>query len=180
VLGARAFNAYDMRLTTLQVLAGVLGAGMSSRLFQKMREELGICYYVKPDNDALTAHGFFTVSAGVAPNRVEEALRAVLAEFARLRNEPVAKEELRKVKDCLVGNMYLSLESTDELAEFYGMQEVLRKELKHPDELAGEIEKVESSDVQAVARLIFKPEQLNLAVIGKSLTETPLRELLTR
>lgn len=179
VLGARACNAYDKKLPALKVLAGVLGAGMSSRLFQKMREELGICYYVKTDNDALTDHGFFTVAAGVDKNRVAEAVRAILAEFARLRNEPLAKEELRKVKDCLIGNMYLSLESTDELAEFYGMQEILRKELKQPDEIAKEIERVESNDVQEVARYIFKPERLNLAVVGQTLDEARLQALLT-
>ncbi|MDP3661402.1 MAG: pitrilysin family protein [bacterium] len=179
VLGARSFNAYDKLLPALKVMAGALGAGMSSRLFQRMREELGICYYVKTDNDALTDHGFFTVSAGVAPSRAEEALRAVLAEFARLRDEPLSEEELRKVKDCMVGNMYLSLESTDELAEFYGMQEVLRKELKQPDEIAKEIEKVDSKDIQEIARLIFKPERLNLAIVGQAPAEMRLQEVLT-
>lgn len=179
VLGLRGLNAYDKQLSALKVLAGVLGAGMSSRLFQKMREELGICYYVKTDNDALTDHGFFTVSAGVAPSRAEEALRAVLAEFARLRSEPLSEGELRKVKDCLTGNMYLSLESTDELAEFYGMQEILRKDLKQPDEVAKEIEKVDGDAIQAVARQIFKPERLNLAVVGQAPAEARLQELLT-
>ncbi|TSC84594.1 MAG: Uncharacterized protein G01um101417_125 [Parcubacteria group bacterium Gr01-1014_17] len=180
VLGVRTCNAYDKKLPALKVLAGLLGAGMSSRLFQKMREELGICYYVKTDNDALTDHGFFTVSAGVAPHRVEEAIGAILAEFARLRTEPLSKDELRKVKDCLIGNMYLSLESTDELAEFYGMQEILRKELKQPDEIAREIEKVESGDVQEVARLIFTPERLNFAAVGKLPAEAKLCDLLTQ
>lgn len=179
VLGLRGLNAYDTQLPALKVLAGVLGAGMSSRLFQKMREELGICYYVKTDNDALTDHGFFTVSAGVAPSRAPEALRAVLAEFARLRNEMLSEGELRKVKDCLIGNMYLSLESTDELAEFYGMQEILRKDLKQPDEVAREIEKVGSDGVQEVARAVFKPDRLNLAVVGQAPPEARLQELLT-
>ncbi len=179
VLGVRSLHAYDKKLPALKVLAGILGAGMSSRLFQKMREELGICYYVKTDNDALTDHGFFTVSAGVAPHRAEEALRAVLAEFARLAREPLSKEELRKVKDCLIGNMYLALESTDELAEFYGMQEVLRKELKQPDEIAREIERVSANAVQKVAQEIFMPARLNLAVVGQAPAEARLRALLT-
>ena len=179
VLGVRAFNAYDQKLPALKVLAGVLGAGMSSRLFQKMREELGICYYVKTDTDALTDHGLLTVSAGVAPSRAEEAVRAILAEFARLAREPLADAELNKVKDCLIGNMYLSLESTDELAEFYGMQEILRKDLKHPDELAAEVAKVTSIEVQAAAREIFTLERLNLAVVGQAPAEARLLELLT-
>ncbi|TSC68641.1 MAG: Uncharacterized protein G01um101470_1155 [Parcubacteria group bacterium Gr01-1014_70] len=179
VLGVRAFSTYDRKLPALKVLAGVLGAGMSSRLFQKMREELGICYYVKTETDALTDHGLLTVSAGVAPSRTEEAVRAILAEFARLAREPLADAELNKVKDCLIGNMYLSLESTDELAEFYGMQEILRKDLKHQNELAVEVTKVTNAEVQAVAREIFTQERLNLAVVGQAPPESRLQELLT-
>lgn len=179
VLGFRAFNAYDKKLPALKLLAGVLGAGMSSRLWQKMREELGICYYVKTDTDALTDHGLLTVSAGVDKNRVEEAARAILAECVKVRTEPLSDKELQKVKDCLTGNMYLSLESTDELAEFYGMQEILRKELKRPAEVAKNIEQVNGSAVQEVAREIFKPERLNLAIVGQAPADARLRALLT-
>ncbi len=177
VLGVRALNAYDLKLPALKVLAGVLGAGMSSRLFQKMREELGICYYVKTDTDALSDHGLLTVSAGVAPRRADEAVRALLAEFARLRDELVSDTELRKVKDCLKGNMALALESSDEFAEFYGMQEILRKDLKHPSDIAAEIEKVTSSEIQEVALGIFVPERLNLAIVGQASEEALARAL---
>lgn len=166
VLGVRAFDTYHKAQPALRLLAGVLGAGMSSRLFQKMREELGICYYVKTDIDSFTDHGFLSVSAGVDKNRTEEAVRAILAEFARLREKPVSAGELKKVQECLKGNMYLSLEATDEYAEFYGLQEILRKEIKRPEEMAQEIDKVSSADVRKVAQEIFIPFHTNLAVVG--------------
>lgn len=166
VLGVRAFDAYHQAQPALRTLAGVLGAGMSSRLFQKMREELGICYYVKTESESLTDHGFLSVSAGVDKNRTEEAVRALLAEFARLRMEPVPAAELKKVKECLKGNLYLALEATDEFAEFYGLQEILRKPLKKPKDIADEIGKVGSKEVQKVAQEIFTPERTNLAVVG--------------
>lgn len=179
VLGVRAFDTYDKKQPALKIVAGALGAGMSSRLFQKMREELGICYYVKTENSAFTDHGVLTVSAGVAPSRLEEALRALLAEFVKIRDEKISETELRKVKDCLIGNLYLSLESSDEFAEFYGMQEILRKEIKKPEEIAEEIEKVSADEAQTAAREIFTNERLNLAMVGQATDESKLTDLLT-
>jgi predicted Zn-dependent peptidase len=179
VLGVRTFDTYHKEQSELKVIAGALGAGMSSRLFQKMREELGICYYVKTENSAFTDHGVLTVSAGVAPARLEEAVRALLAEFVKIRDEKISTEELRKIKDCLTGNMYLSLESTDEFAEFYGMQEILRKKIKEPDEIAKEIEKITAEDIQKTAKKIFTPDRLNLAIIGQVKEQAKLTGLLT-
>ena len=79
---------------------------------------------------------------------------------------PVPTSELRKAKDFLIGNLYLGLESSDELAQFVGMQEILRKPLKNAERVAKEIEAVTSADIQNLAREIFVPEGLNLAVIG--------------
>ena len=168
VLGVRALHAYDPKLPALKMIAGVLGAGMSSRLFQKMREELGICYYVKAETDALSDHGLLTVSAGVPARRAEEAVRALLTEFCRLRDEPVSEAELVKVRDCLNGNLALALEGSDEFAEFYGMQEILRKNLKRPSDVAAEIAAVTSDEVHALARELFVPARLNLAVVGQA------------
>jgi len=179
VLGVRAFDTYDKKQPALKIIAGALGAGMSSRLFQKMREELGICYYVKTENSAFTDHGVLTVSAGVAPSRLEEAIRALIAEFLKIRDKKISATELRKVKDCLIGNLYLSLESSDEFAEFYGMQEILRKKIKKPEEIAKEIEKVSADEAQVAAREIFTNERINLAIIGQATDESKLTDLLT-
>ena len=81
---------------------GIL-SGMSGRLFQKMREELGICYYVSAENDTFTDHGVFSVSAGVDSKRVKEAITAILTELKKLKTELVKKEELDKVKQYLIG-----------------------------------------------------------------------------
>jgi predicted Zn-dependent peptidase len=178
VLGFRAHDTYHSCQPALKVLAGVPGAGMSSRLFQKMREELGICYYVKTENDAFTDHGVFSVSAGVAPARLPEALRALLAEFRRLTDVPVSAGELRKVKDCLIGNLSLALESSDEFAEFYGLQEVLGKTLHSPQEIAVEIEGVSAGVLQETARALFRPAGLNLALVGPA-PSTNLQSILT-
>jgi predicted Zn-dependent peptidase len=166
VLGVRSYDFFSPHSAALSVLGGVLGGGMSSRLFQKLREEMGVGYYVRAYNDAYTDHGFFEISAGVDNKRIDEVLEAVLAECRLLKDELVPEEELNKVKECLIGNMKLSLESSDDIANFYGGQELLKKEIKTADERAHELRKVTKEQIRDLARDIFQNEKLNMALIG--------------
>ena len=166
ILGVRSFPIGDKRNPIISVLGGILGSGMSSRLFRKLRDEMGVGYYVRAGNTTSTDTGHFSVSAGVATNRMQEVLRAVVAEFEKLKTEFVSDEELTKVKEHLVGMMYLGLESSDDLAEYYGVQEVMRRELKTPKEKEKLIRAVTAEDIRSVARKIFVEKNLNLAIIG--------------
>ena len=166
VLSARSYDFFSKQSPVLSVLGGILGGGMSSRLFQRLREEMGVGYYVRAYNDAFTDHGFFQISAGVDNKRIDEVLEAVLEECRKLKNYKVNEEELSKVKECLIGNMKLSLESTDDVANFYGGQELLKREIKGAEEKAKEIRKVTASQIQSLAKDIFRNNGLNLALIG--------------
>ena len=166
VLGVRSHGLFAKKNAELSVLGGILGGGMSSRLFQKLREEMGVGYYVRAYNDAYTDHGFFQISAGVDNKRIEEVLKAVLKECSKLRKEMVSPEELAKVKEYLIGNLKLSLESSDDIANFYGGQELLKREMKNAEEKAREIRKVSAQAVQNLAKEIFQNNKLNLALIG--------------
>lgn len=166
VLGVRSFDLFNKKNAILSVLAGVLGGGMSSRLFQKLREEMGVGYYVRAYNDSYTDHGFFQISAGVDNKRIEEVLKAVLLECKKLKEERISEEELNKVKEFLIGNMKLSLESSDDIANFFGGQELLKKEIKSLEEKATEIRKVTSFQIQSLAKELFRDAKLNLALIG--------------
>ena len=166
VLSMRSYDLFNKKSAALSVLGGILGGGMSSRLFQKLREEMGVGYYVRAYNDAYTDHGFFQISAGVDNKRINEVLEAVLEECRKLKTEKVTEDELGKVKECLIGNMKLSLESSDDIANFYGGQELLKKEIRLAEEKADEIRKVTSVEIKALANDIFKDKKLNLALIG--------------
>jgi predicted Zn-dependent peptidase len=166
VLGARSHGLFYKKTATLSVLGVILGGGMSSRLFQKLREEMGVGYYVRAYNDAYTDHGFFQISAGVDNKRIDEVINAILNECNKLKNEIVGEEELEKVKEYIIGNMKLSLESSDDVANFYGGQEIFKRELKSAEEKANEIRKVTASQIKSLANEIFKDEKLNLALIG--------------
>jgi len=179
VLGVRTFPATDKRNPALKLLSVILGAGMSSRLFVKLREEMGVCYYVRAETDSYTDHGHLMVSAGIDKNRLDEVVKALLVEFKKFKNELVPDAELKKAKDYLIGTMFLGLESSDEIGEFYGYQEILKKKIKKPDEIAEEVQKVSAAEIKAVAEEIFQNNRLNLAVVGEVKNETRLSSILS-
>lgn len=166
VLGVRSFDLFDKKNPTLSILASVLGAGMSSRLFIKLREEMGVAYYVRAYNDASLDHGSFQISAGVNNARLVEVLKEVLKECTKLKTELVSERELSKVKSFIIGNSKLSLEATDDIANFYGGQELLKGEMKTIEEKAKLFESVSARDIQNMAKKIFTNKNINLAIIG--------------
>ena len=166
VFGVRTYDLFHQKNSALDVLSAVLGGGMSSRLFQKLREEMGVGYYVRAYNDAYTDHGFLEISAGVDNRRIEEVLRAIIAECNELKNFEISEEELNKTKEYLIGNMKLSLESTDDVANFLGGQELLKREIKDLDHRVREIRKVTAGEVKMLAKNIFQNRKLNLALVG--------------
>ena len=178
ILGVRSFNTYNKYNIILMVLDVVLSGGMSSRLFQKLRDEMGICYYVGASNSEFTDHGFFSVSSGVDSKRVKEAVTAILSEMNKLKNNLVKSEELNKAKQHLIGTLNLGLESSDSLAVYYGGQEVLRKEIKKPEDIIKEIKAVTADEIKFVAERIFKDEGLNLAIVGKFKEDKEFRDIL--
>lgn len=166
VLGARAFDMFDSRRYALDVLSDILGGGMSSRLFQKVREELGAAYYVRAGSDLLTDHGLFAISAGLDNSRVEQVIKAILEELKKISSSLVGEEELWKSKNHLTGGLMIGLETSDELANFYGQQEIFHEKIMSPKELVKKIEAVTAKEVLSVAKDIMKNKNLNLALIG--------------
>lgn len=166
VMGVRSKNIFDEDIYTLDVLAGVLGGGMSSRLFQKIREEMGVAYYVRANNDSYTDHGVFEVAVGSDNEKIFDVLGAILEEFRKITRELVPTDELAKVKRYLVGHLFLDVESTDSAANFLGLQEVLTKKVLAPEEVAKKINDVTAEDIMRVAQEIFKNDRLNMALIG--------------
>jgi predicted Zn-dependent peptidase len=167
VIGVRTFPIDDQRMPVMRVLSAILGYGMSSRLFSKLRDELGICYYVKADNESFTDHGVFTVSAGVDNSRIKEAIENILAICGGLGWEKVSDAELQKVKDHIAGTMLLELETSESRAEYCGYQDIVKNNIELPEEIVNKINGVNADHVMDLARQIFVNRNLNLAVIGK-------------
>jgi len=168
IVGCRAYDIFDERRYAADVLADILGGGMSSRLFEKVRNQLGAAYYVNAETAYYTDHGQFYVRAGLDNNRVRQVLEAILEEMKKLAQEPVPAEDLHRAKEHLSGNTILGLETSDAQAVFYGGQEILTKEIITIDELLQEIQAVTNQDIQRVSQDIFQNSKLNLALIGPS------------
>jgi predicted Zn-dependent peptidase len=178
MLGVRSFPVMDPRRHAAEVLAHVLGGGMSSRLFKRIREDMGAAYSVDADSRLSSDHGYFAISAGVTPAKLEEAVSAALGELIRLKTEPVPEAELRKVKDHLIGIFMLSLETSDSLAEYYADQELFTRDTLSPEEVAAKIEAVTAAELQALANDLFIDRSLNLAVVGPSVDVDRLQGIL--
>lgn len=178
MLGCRAFSVNDERRFALEVLADVLGGGMSSRLFQKVREELGAAYYVRASADLFTDHGFIAVNAGVDQTKLPIVVATIMKEMDRLRIERVGAEELQKAKNHLAGRLVLGLEASDALASFYGGQEIIGEPIITPDDLIKKIESVTAEEIQQVAHEVFQNQKLNVTVIGSLESDVALRNIL--
>lgn len=165
-LGARAFNLFHPQKYTQSLLAVILGGMMSSRLFIKVRDNLGIAYYIKTDNEANPDTGFIFTQTGLDNKNVEKGISTILKEYKEISQKPVSKRELKKAKDYLKGKMTLLLEPSEAQASFYAEQELFEKRILTPNEIFKKIDDVKQKDILRLAKEIFRPEKLNLAIIG--------------
>jgi predicted Zn-dependent peptidase len=151
---------------TLGVLNGVLGEGMSSRLFLSVREDLGLAYDVGSGISEYADTGSLGIYAGVDPDKLEPALSALLAELARLRDEEVPANELAKAKAYLSGGLELRMDDTRHLASWIGGQEALHERVLTLDEALAAIAEVTAADVRRIAVQLIHDEALRLAVVA--------------
>jgi predicted Zn-dependent peptidase len=165
-LGARSYNLFHPQRYTLEVLATILGGMMSSRLFMEIREKLGAAYYIKTISDSNPDTGFLVTLAGVDNKKVEKVISAITRAYKKLFQRKIYAPELKKAKENLKGKIALSLESSDAQASFYAGQELLENKILTQKEIFKEIDKVSANDILKVAKDIFRPEKLNLALIG--------------
>jgi len=180
LLGVRGYNLFDKRRWALELLSLILGGMMSSRMFSEVREKLGLCYYIKTSTSVDPDTGFLVTAAGVDNLRIEKAITAVLKEYKKIAKTKISQKELKKVKDHFKGKMALSFESSDALASFYGIQELLEDKILTPDQICGIINQVTVSDISKVCQDIFKPEKLNLALIGPIKNKEKIWKLLRK
>ena len=159
--------AYDsLDYYPILLINALLGDGMSSRLFQSLREELGLAYDIGSYFNSYYDTGSLVVSAGVDPSHTEEAIRAIVAELKRLCDTPVPADELERIKAYVRGGILLGLEGTQQVASWQGSQEALHNRVRSIDEVIARVDAVTAKDIQRVAQTCFVPEWLRLAIIG--------------
>jgi predicted Zn-dependent peptidase len=165
-LGVPSYPLVHPDRYALQILATILGGGMSSRLFSEVRERRGLAYYVYGINHSYTDAGSLFAQAGVDINRIDDAVATIAAELRKVAADGVPADELDKGKNFAKGRFVLSLETPQGLILFGLRKEVLEGNAPDPQELLDGIDAVTAEDVQRVARDLIAGDRLRLAVIG--------------
>ncbi len=177
LFGFRAGNIFDPRRYALTVVNTVLSGGMSARLWQRIREELGAAYYLRSSVDLFTDYGFWVVKAGIDNNRVEAVIKILLQEFRRLREGSILPEEIKKAKNHIKGMMSLQLEDVHDFANYLALQMLLKNRIENPHQYWENIKKVTTSNIQVTMKSILHPSALNLAIISPTFSRTKIKKL---
>ena len=148
------------------ILNTLLGGGMSSRLFQNIRERQGLAYSIYSDLNPYRDTGCMAVYAGTSLASAAKVVRSVVNEFRDLKNKPVPEEELRRSKDQLKGSLMLSLESSTARMSNLARQEMYFDHFQDLDELIEKIEAVTADDLQSLAQEFFKTESIAVTALG--------------
>jgi predicted Zn-dependent peptidase len=156
----------DRRYCAL-VLNTVLGGGMSSRLFQTVREERGLAYSIYSDLNPYRDTGMMCVYAGTSSDRALQVIQLVTEEFRRLKQEPMPEDELRRAKDQLLGNIILSMESTGARMSNLARQEMYFNHFFGIEEVMQQVENVTAEQAMTLARELFDPEKIAVTMLGR-------------
>ena len=166
-LGVPSYPLAHERRYACYLLNTLLGGGMSSRLFQKIREQQGLVYSVFSELTPYRDTGGLLVCAGTSPTSVPRVVASIMEEFRGFKEHPVSPEDLRRAKDQLKGSIMLSLESTVSRMSNLARQEMYFGRFLGLDEMLQKIEAVTADDLTAIAREFFRTENISLAVLGR-------------
>ena len=176
VLGVPGVSAMHKDHFAHKLLASILGGNMSSRMFLRIREARGLCYYISTETDGYLDAGALTTRAGVDQSRLQEAICAISTEYALCAKEGVTADELMHAKNYLKGRITLSLEDSEEQAHFLGKQQLLYPAVRDVSEYFAAIDNVTLEQTNALAKTLLTPDALRLVVIGKGHKEDELKQ----
>jgi len=166
LLGTEGLSATHSQRFTIAVLNTVLGGGMSSRLFQEIREKRGLAYSIYSYLSSFIDSGLLGVYVGTGEKTVSRVLQTILREMKKLSNDSLKPKELRAAKEQLKGNLLLSLESTDNRMSRLAKNELYFSRYISTEEIIEGIEKVASDEVNVLAQQMLRPESLSLTALG--------------
>lgn len=150
----------------LYLLSTILGGGMSSRLFQSVREEAGLAYSIYSELSPFRDAGALSIYAGTSIEKTPEMLRLILEEFRRIKAEPVSDDELERAKNQSKGNIVLGLESSSSRMSNLARQQMYYSKFTTVDEIIADVDRVTTADVQRLANDLLQTEKISLTLLG--------------
>jgi len=177
-LALPGLSRFDAKRYHLDVLNIILGEGMSSRLFNEVRDKLGLAYTIASYAEHLSDTGSLIVYAGVEPKKLSTAIKVITEQMAVFKHEKVSPEELAKAKEMAKGRLLLRMEENRNVASWLGTQEILNNRILTIDDVVAIIDAVTAKDIQKIAGELMVAEMLKLAVVGPVNKDEPLEGLL--
>jgi predicted Zn-dependent peptidase len=165
-MGFHAFKRDHPLRHALGILHVIMGANMSSRLFNELREKRGLAYEIGTQVKRFHDTGAFLVHAGIDNRKIEESISLILKELERSKVRLPSGDEFRRAKEFYIGQLILALEDTLDHMLWIGESVATLDEVLTKEEIVREVKRVEPEDIRKVARLIFREENLNLSLIG--------------
>ena len=165
-VGAQGVSLENDKYYAFQLLNTVLGGGVSSRLFQEIREQRGLVYSVYSYHSSYHDTGLFCIYAGLSKQNVDEALDLIFKQVKDIRLKSVTAVELQRAKDQIKGNLLLSLESVSTRMSRLGKSQLYLGRVIPPDEVIEELNKVSLVDIQELAAEMLTPDKFSMATIG--------------
>jgi predicted Zn-dependent peptidase len=165
-LGVPAPPVASPQRYAVYLLNSMLGGGMSSRLFQTIREDRGLAYSIYSETSPFRDTGAFSIYAGTSAEKALEVLKLTLAEIQRLKEDTVQEAELKRAKDQLKSNIVLGLESSSSRMSNLARQEMYFGRFFSVEEIVEQVEAISPCDVQSLAQALFRPEAIALTLLG--------------
>ena len=165
-LGFSGISYKDKDFYSAKLLSLILGGNMSSRLFLKLREKMGLCYHIRAYCDNYEDSGMFSIMSGLDKDRIEKAIEYILIELNNIKTKKVSQKELLMAKEYVKGKLILNLEDSAHVVDWYLEHLIFDNKEVSPQDVIKSIEKVTIDDIHRVANRIFQKEKINLAVIG--------------
>ncbi|MCX7614630.1 MAG: insulinase family protein [Clostridiales bacterium] len=166
-IGFPAFDVYSKRRYDMQILSNLIGGGMSSRLFQKVREQRGLCYsiysFLSPHFDI----GLFGIGVGLSKNSEEEAIKVICSVLRGFPKDPLMEKELLRSREQIKANVLMSLESTTARMNYLARSEIVYQSILQPEGIIAAYDAVTEKNVLDAARDIFDFSKISLSVVGQ-------------
>lgn len=176
-MGFEAIEQGNDNLYTLLAINNIFGGGMSSRLFQKIREEKGFVYSIYSYPSSYKDAGLFTIYAGMNPEHLSKVSKLIIKEINELKKHGIKSDELQKSKEQLKGNYILGLESTSSRMNSIGKSELMMEKIFTPEEILQKIDKVNMDSVKEIIDQVFNIEKLSFTAVGNIKKDIDIKKL---
>lgn len=165
-IGLNTFKRTSKNRYTFKIINNILGETMSSRLFSEVREKRGLAYYVGSDTWYFADVGALVAYAGIDIKRINEAVKVIKEQILKMSKNSITQKEVQRAKDNIEGKMYLNLENSFAVSEFFAENELLYNKIEKPEEIVKKIKSVNLDEINALCQKIIKSKHLKLTIIG--------------